>query len=160
MNANRYNNFDRSRDSDDRDASAERWVENSLLASVPFDFYVLVALNVPRPATFDGSFWEVLNKGIAQKVHETVIVLFHVFLTLPPEQQKAFMLRDAQKMSFRDIGRILGVTHPTARKLYDQALEKFSDLSSGKNVTSCKLGHSGGTPVRNLSNFPKGKGPH
>lgn len=130
------------RDSNDRGAVNEPWIENSILVSEPFDF---AAVDLPRPTSFDGAFWDVLNKGIARKVHETVIGLFHLFLTLPPEQQKAFVLRVAHKMSFREIGGILDVTHPTARKLYEQASGRLAAFSTGKDRSDCTAGRCRGT---------------
>jgi DNA-directed RNA polymerase specialized sigma24 family protein len=144
MNANGHKRPDRTRAPDDGDASAERWIENSAFLATPFDYDALESEGIPRPVTVSGAFWEVLNNGIAQKVQQTVIALFQLFLTLPPEEQKAFVLRTAQKLSFREIAAILGVTHPTAHNLYDQALKKISAFTSGKNVTASNASGSVG----------------
>jgi len=121
----------RVRDQADPDSRDERWWENCTQLSDSFDFE---AAQLDPPENGEGVIWEVLEQGVAAAVDRRFLRMMRAFVELPERQRSVYALRMAKRMSFRQIAEELGITHPTAKKLYDDACMHFQRFSTGKGT--------------------------
>jgi DNA-directed RNA polymerase specialized sigma24 family protein len=97
-----------------------RWLENTSLISVDFDFGAL-----DDSPLFDGEFGECLKDGVNNYLFRKLLQMLIVFDEFTDEERKALIGREVERKKFREIGREINRDHKTVQARYNNAIAKI-----------------------------------